>query len=66
MSCPVSTPRALVKYAESRGWRAKKARKGLMMFPPDKARPPVCVHFTYSCHRSLENTWQDMRRSGLT
>jgi len=57
--------RRLVRAAEEQGWRVRPIKKGVMLVPPDLARPAVTIHRTPSDPRSWNNTVAQLRASGL-
>lgn len=46
------------------GWTSKDTRKGIMIYPADKAHDPITIHKTPSDHRAWANTVAHLRRAG--
>lgn len=57
--------RRLIRAAESwDGWRVVPVKGRWMLYPPNKAIPPITVHKTESDHRAWQNTIARLRRAG--
>jgi hypothetical protein len=46
------------------GWRVEKGTKHRVVYPPDKAHPPIRVPGSASDHRSYLNLRAQLRRAG--
>lgn len=55
----------LVEKAEAAGWRVEMAANGWRVFPPDKTKSPLNIHFTISDVKAYMNTKCRFRRAGL-
>lgn len=57
--------RPLYKAAKAAGWRERKSKSGVVLYPPNGARP-VSFHGTTASHgRILENCRKQLRAGGL-
>ena len=55
----------IIRAAEEQGWRVKRTKKGLLLYPPNLTRGPVAIHLTPSDRRAVKNFLAEMRRHGL-
>lgn len=55
----------LIRDAQTwQGWRVVEAKKGWMLYPPDKSLSGVMVHRTPSDWRAWKNLRSELRRRG--
>ncbi|MGO2360625.1 MAG: hypothetical protein ACTH6N_05785 [Brachybacterium tyrofermentans] len=55
----------LLKTLEAQGARIERSKNGFIIYPPDKSKPQVSIHLTYSDRRSEKNERAQLRRSGF-
>ncbi|WP_084634888.1 hypothetical protein [Propionicicella superfundia] len=55
----------LFRSLEAQGARIETAKKGWLIYPPDRSRSIVSIHKTPSDRRSWANMVAELRRSGF-
>lgn len=57
--------RPMVEKALRAGWRSKRIRSGIMLYPPDRSAAPVAIHGSMASRGTPDNIRNKLRRGGL-